>query len=374
MTLLSPSREILSRFFTASSILEVANLGKGNINDTFLIRTKNKSVVLQRINHLVFSDPKILVDNLQILSNHLLSRPESDTEHWKDTVLIPTLDGSLSAKDDNGSLWRALSYIEDSVGFSSARTGLQAEQTGWALGHFHKRLANLDVKKMQLALPGFHNLSNYLSQYEKAARKTPDTDSPEIQFCLNIIRQKQKSALTLENAITKGILQQKITHGDPKIANVLFDKKSGLAISLIDLDTVGPGILQHDIGDCLRSVCNISGEESEPGVASFDLDFCEMALQGYFQDAGPLLTPVDREFIYAGVKAITFELGLRFFTDFLQGGIYFKCKTPEETLRKALVQFTLLQDIIDKKKAIYNLCKINPYSNDTKQQITIYAP
>ena len=361
MTLLSPSRKILCRFFAPSSILKVANLGQGNINDTFLIHTKEKAIVLQRINNQVFPNPKILIDNLQILSNHLLSRPEKATEHWKDTVLIPTLDGSLSAKDDNGSLWRALSYIKDSVGFSSARTAFQAEQTGWALGHFHKRLVDLDVNQMQPALPGFHNLSNYLNLYERTVSKSPDTDSSEIQFCLNIIRQKQKSALTLENAITKGIIQQKITHGDPKIANVLFDKKSGLAISLIDLDTVGPGILQHDIGDCLRSVCNISGEKSVPGEVSFDLDFCEITLQGYFQEAGPLLTPVDREFIYAGAKAITFELGLRFFTDYLQGGVYFKCKTPEETLKKALVQFTLLQDIIAKKKAIYNLCKKNKF-------------
>ena len=356
MTRLSPPREILDRFFAPSSILEVTNLGKGNINDTFLVHTKNKSVVLQRINNQVFPNPKILIDNLQILSNHLLSRSDPDTKNWKETVLIPTVDGSLSVRDTNGSIWRALSYIKNSVSLSSARTAFQAEQTGWALGHFHKRLLNLNAKKMQVALPGFHNLSDYLTLYENAARKSPQTDSPEIQFCLNIIRKKQKSALALENAITKGIIRQKITHGDPKIANVLFDKKSGLAISLIDLDTVGPGILQHDIGDCLRSVCNVTGEESVPEKVSFDLNFCKMTLRGYFQEAGTLLTPVDQEFIYDGVKAITFELGLRFFTDYLQGGIYFKCKTPEETLQKALVQFTLLQDIIAKKKAILHLC------------------
>jgi len=336
--------------------MDVTSLGKGNINDTFLVHTREKSVVLQRINDQVFPNPQILINNLHILSNHLRSQPDPDAEQWKEAVLVPALDGSLSVQDNSSSIWRALSYIENSTSVSSARTAFQAEQTGWALGHFHKRLVNLDVRKMKIALPGFHNLSNYLAQYKNTEKKIPATNSPEIQFCLNIIRKKQKSALALETAITKGIIRQKIIHGDPKIGNVLFDKESGLAISLIDLDTVGPGILQHDIGDCLRSVCNVAGEESEPGEISFDLDYCEMTLKGYFQEAGTLLTSVDREFIYDGIKAITFELGLRFFTDYLQGGLYFKCKTPEETLKKALVQFTLLQDIITKKKTIYTLC------------------
>lgn len=355
-TSFNPPREILDRFFSPSRISEITSLGQGNINDTFLVHTDGKPVVLQRINDQVFPNPQALIDNLQILGNHLLSQPDPKVERWQETVLIPALDGSLSIQDNRGSLWRALSYIEDSITLSRAHTSHQAEQTGWALGHFHRRLAKLDVKKIHIALPGFHKLSNYVSLYEKTARENLDPTSPEIQFCLTTVKKEEKNALALEHAINKGIIRQHITHGDPKIANVLFDKKSGLAISLIDLDTVGPGILQHDIGDCLRSVCNIAGEESDPCNVSFDLNFCELTLRGYFQEAAPLLTHVDRELIYDGVKAIAFELGLRFFTDYLQGGIYFKCKTPEETLQKALVQFTLLQDIIAKKKAIYNLC------------------
>lgn len=361
MTLLTPPREILYQFCSVSSIIEVTSLGQGNINDTFLVHTKNVSIVLQRINDQVFPDPKILINNLQHLTSHLLSQPDSDAKHWQEAVLVPALDGSLSVRDSKGSLWRALSYIHGSISFSSAETALQAEQTGWALGHFHRRLIGLDVKKMQLPLPGFHNLTNYLDLYETIETRNinENSNSPEIQYCLNTIRNERQYAFTLEKAIAEGTIQQRIIHGDPKIANVLFAKKSGLAVSLIDLDTVGPGILQHDIGDCLRSVCNIAGEASNPATISFDLDLCEMTLKGYFREAGKLLTSIDRELIYDGVKAITFELGLRFFTDYLQGGIYFKCSNPEETLQKALVQFGLLHDIIVKEKAIHKLALLN---------------
>jgi Ser/Thr protein kinase RdoA (MazF antagonist) len=352
---LQPPEKIIRQFCSHPDTVEVTILGQGNINDTFLVRTKKQSLVLQRINGEVFPDPKILIDNLQQLTSHLQSQPNTSARRWEEPMLIPARDGSLAVQDNKGMLWRALSYIHDSIGFSHTNTLLQAEQTGWALGHFHKRLVGLDPGKMQIPLPGFHSLPEYLRQYKKVTTIHLKNSSPDIHLCMEIIKNEQKGALTLEHALATGKIQRNIIHGDPKIANVLFDKKSNLAIGLIDLDTVGPGLLLHDIGDCLRSVCNSSGEESNPAQVSFDLKRCEMALRGYFQEAGKLLGPIERELIYDGIKTITFELGLRFFTDFLQGGIYFKCTTPEETLQKSLVQFSLLQDIIAKEEIIRKL-------------------
>ena len=359
MTPIHPPEKIIRRFCSHPDTAEVTILGQGNINDTFLIRTKKQTLVLQRINGQVFPDPQILIDNLQHLTRHLQSQPNTSARRWEEAMLIPARDGSPAVQDNKGSLWRALSYIHDSIGFSHTETLFQAEQTGWALGHFHKRLVGLDLAKMQIPLPGFHSLPEYLRQYKQVATRPLKNSSPDIQLCMEIINNEQEGALTLEHALATGKTQQTIIHGDPKIANVLFDRKSNLAISLIDLDTVGPGLLQHDLGDCLRSVCNSGGEESNPDQVSFDLERCEVALRGYFQEAGQLLGPIARELIYDGIKTITFELGLRFFTDYLQGGIYFKCITPEETLQKALVQFSLLQDIIAKEESIRKLTQPN---------------
>lgn len=352
MTPQRPPREIIGRFSPLDSITGVTILGQGNINDTFLLHRDIKPIVLQRINEQVFPNPQILIDNLNQLSRHLLALPDTGERHWEETLLVPALDGSLAVRDSNGSLWRALSYIENSVSFPHAETGQQAEQTGWALGHFHKRIIGLGKNKIQVPLPGFHHLSHYLNDYAQLSSEIMNLPSPDVQYCIQLIKAEQNNALSLEKTFTKGTIQQKIIHGDPKIANVLFDKKSHLAISLIDLDTVGPGLLQHDIGDCLRSVCNSTGEKSNPGQVSFNLELCERTLKGYFEAAGGLLSPGDRELIYEGVQAITFELGLRFFTDYLQGGIYFKRNPPQETLQKALVQFTLFQDIRSKEKGI----------------------
>ncbi len=353
MTVTTPPQEILTRYCTSAA--KVKTLGQGNINDTFLIHTTNKSFVLQRINKQVFPSPQLLIDNLQELTRHLTSRPDTATQRWEDAVLVPAQDGSLSVVDSSGSMWRALSHIKESVTVTRANTSLLAEQTGWALGHFHKRLIGLDIQKMHTPLPGFHQLTGYLRHYDQLTTDRLIKHSEDIRFCQEMIKKERESALSLEKIFTRGEIQQRIIHGDPKIANVLFDRSSGLAVSLIDLDTVGPGLLHHDLGDCLRSVCNTGGEESAPTQVRFDLNLCRSTLKGYFQEADKLLTSRDRILIYSGVKAITFELGLRFFTDYLQGGIYFKFQDPEETLQRALVQFFLLQDIKRQKKAFPGL-------------------
>lgn len=355
MTLQQPPEEIIRRFCVGHRSAEVTSLGRGNINDTFLIRAREQTLILQGINAQVFPDPQILISNLQHLSCHLKSQPRPSTRRWEEAMLIPARNGSFAIRDDQGTLWRALSYIQDSVSFEHAETLLQAEETGWALGHFHKRVVGLDLAKMQIPLPGFHSLPGYLNQYELVSSGQVPGSSPKSQLCMETIKQEQQGALLLDQALASGKIQHSIIHGDPKIANILFDKKSKLAISLIDLDTVGPGILQHDIGDCLRSVCNRNGEDSDPEQVVFDLNRCSAALKGYFNATGRLLNTTDKELIYEGIKSITFELGLRFFTDYLQGGIYFKCTSPEETLQKSLIQFALLKDIIAKKDTIRNL-------------------
>ncbi len=361
MSVENPPLSIIEHYFSKPEKVQTTVLGAGNINDTFLVQSANDKIVLQCINRQVFPDPQLLIHNLQQLSQHLQSRQKPETQRWEDAVIVSTLSGQLSVQDNNGNLWRALSYIDKSVSVTKVKTSLQAAQTGWALGHFHNMLTGLNVQALQIPLPGFHHLSSYLKCYDKLKTTKPITKN--IELCKSIIQLKRNAALSLERAARKGKITQKVTHGDPKIANILFDQKTGKAVSIIDLDTVGPGLIQHDIGDCLRSICNTGGEKGHADDTAFDLKLCETTLNGYFQEAAALLSPMDKEYIYDGIQAIAFELGLRFFTDYLQGNIYFKCTNPEETLEMALIQFTLYQDITEKeaqiRKIISNLNRIS---------------
>ena len=142
-------------------------------------------------------------------------------------------------------------------------------------------------------------------------------------------------------------------HGDPKVNNVLLDTATGKAVALVDLDTVKPGLVHYDIGDCLRSGCNPWGEETEQWEAvRFDPDLGRALLQGYLAGAGGFLTDHDYHYLFAAIRLIAFELGLRFFTDYLAGNVYFKARRPEHNLARALVQFKLTESIEAQEAAI----------------------
>jgi len=135
-------------------------------------------------------------------------------------------------------------------------------------------------------------------------------------------------------------------HGDPKVNNVMINASTGRAISLVDLDTVKPGLIHYDIGDCMRSGCNPLGEETEQWEAvQFDPEIGAAILEGYLTQARNFLTAADYDYLFDSIRLLAFELGVRFFTDYLDGNVYFKVRHPEHNLQRALVQFKLTESI-----------------------------
>ena len=57
-------------------------------------------------------------------------------------------------------------------------------------------------------------------------------------------------------------------------------------------------------------------------------------------------------YLFDAIRLIAFELGLRFFTDYLAGNVYFKARHREHNLARALVQFRLTESIESQEKAI----------------------
>ncbi len=166
----------------------------------------------------------------------------------------------------------------------------------------------------------------------------------------------------LENGRKHNKLQMRIIHGDPKINNVMVHSQTGKAVSIIDLDTIKPGLLLYDLGDCLRSCCNISGEESDDfDAVRFDLGRCEALLSGYIGEAHECLTAQDFDFFFDAIRLIPFELGLRFYTDYLEGNRYFKSSYPTQNLDRAMVQFRLVESIEQQEVEIRAIIEENRF-------------
>lgn len=358
---------IASQFADRAGIIEIKSFGSGNINDTFLVtldRPQDKCLVLQRINTQVFRQPELVMRNMRIVTDRVQQRLQTESEPVDRRSEVPRVLLTATAQDhvidDRGNFWRAISLIENSYSVDAIANTHHAREVGYALGNFHRLIGDLPPEALADTLPGFHITPSYLDKYVEVLTKFGAKSTPEVNYCVRFVRERQELAHILENAKSQGKLQMRVMHGDPKVNNVMLDRDTHRAIGMVDLDTVKPGLVHYDIGDCLRSGCNPVGEETKDWEnVRFETDLCQAILQGYLSQAQEFLTDRDREYIYDGIRLLAFELGLRFFTDYLAGNVYFKVTHLEHNLDRALVQFKLTESIETQAAFIHQIIQDN---------------
>jgi Ser/Thr protein kinase RdoA (MazF antagonist) len=338
----------IARQFAGSSSA-ILPLGNGLINETYLVTTASEPFVLQCINAHVFPEPEAVLKNLAEIGRHLDNKTP-DAVRLQIPRLLKSETGGGSVRDEQGRIWRAISYIAESVSLETLGDLHEARQAGFALGHFHRLLSDLNPSRLKDTLPGFHITPSYLARYREvlAIAESRRIDKE----CAAFIERHQAMADDLEAAKRQGLLPLRIIHGDPKLNNFLFDRNRQTAIGLVDLDTVKPGLLHYDIGDCLRSCCH----RLENDV--FDPEIAEAILASYLGEAGRFFTGPDYAYLYAAIRLIPFELGLRFYTDHLEGNRYFKVEGSEQNLQRALGQFRLCASIIAQEPSLGRLIEL----------------
>jgi Ser/Thr protein kinase RdoA (MazF antagonist) len=343
---------IATGFEVDGRIVDVQPLGKGLINDTWLVTTDAPAelhFVLQRINRRAFPQPERIMQNLRALNEHQRQHNamlrSNGPALWLPDI-VPARDGGDFVIDERGDFWRALDHIEDAVSVETISSPRQAEQVGAGLGRFHALVADLDPARMHVTRPGFHQTPQYYAGFAEAAARAPTSEGAALDACMAFARARAAAVSILEDAKQNRTLRTRVIHGDPKLDNFMFSADTGRVRSLIDLDTVQPGLVHYDIGDCLRSVCNPVGE-SPPRLddVRFDLDICRALLEHYFAEARAFLSAQDIAHFYDAARLIPFELGLRFLTDHLNGDVYFKTERRGHNLHRAQVQFRLTADI-----------------------------
>jgi Ser/Thr protein kinase RdoA (MazF antagonist) len=351
---------IAQKFAKSSHVKDVRAFGSGNINDTFLVTVADAAephFVLQRINTHVFLQPELVMQNMRIFTQHIhdkLQREVDDsTRRWAVPRVLLTTEGQDGWLEPDDTYWRAISFIDDSESIDLIKSYEHGREIGYALGRFHHLISDLDPTQLADTLPGFHITPQYLEYYDRVLPTYTGEVTPEVDYCLKFVQERQEWAQILEDAKSAGKLPLRPIHGDPKVNNVMICTTTQQAIGIIDLDTVKPGLVHYDIGDCLRSGCNPLGEETKEWErVYFDAQMCDSMLKGYLSQASEFLTDDDYEYLFDGIRLIAFELGLRFFTDHLAGDVYFKVKHPNHNLDRALVQFKLTESIEAQEKSI----------------------
>ncbi|WP_136797409.1 phosphotransferase enzyme family protein [Desulfosediminicola ganghwensis] len=343
--------EVLNSYGLADRETVVVPLGKGNINDTYLVSFSSGKVVFQRINAAVFPAPAAIAANFQFVSGHIQKQIRTAPFEYQCAELIPTLEGEGWYIDQKGECWRAQNYIEHAVPESRHLNYGSAVQLGQVLARFHLLTEGLDVTELHEPIPGFHRTLRYLESFDTALAEAQPADSAALSACRAYVERFRKRVTVLERERASGRLPIRVMHGDPKLDNVIW-RESEQAKGLFDLDTVGPGLRLYDLGDCLRSSCNLIGEEACQHEVTFSAEIFQAVLEGYFSAGDNFLGANERELIVDAALTITVELGVRFLTDYISGNVYFKTTRDGQNLERALVQFKLADSMESQEKEL----------------------
>ena len=283
---------------------QVTPLGRGLVNQTYLVSRGEARFVLQRLNP-VFS--VAVNDNIDAVTRRLAELGMATPR------LVPTREGCLSVDlGVEAGLWRMQSYV-DGVSFDAVASLGQARAAGSLVARFHRALDGLDHEFAGMRV-GVHDTAQHLAKLREAL----DVHRDHRLY-------REVSALAADLSAAAGDLSplpslpSRVCHGDPKLNNILFagfqPPAAEQAVCLIDLDTVGPMALAHELGDAWRSWCNRSPEDASE--ARFDLEIFRASFEGFHDALGRTLGADERRACLHGVEWISLELAVRFAADAL---------------------------------------------------------
>ena len=347
MNLKHDLRAVARHFQIAGEFLEAAPYGSGHINDTYCVVFNQGGTrvryIFQRINHTIFKTPVALMENVQRVTAHLAAKVAGEADASRRVLtLIPERSGAAFHRDDAGNVWRAYIFIEGARGYDAVENPAQALAAAKAFGRFAKLLADLPAPRLNDTIPDFHHSPKRFAALEKTiaadAVNRAKQARLEIEFAL---RHKAICSVLLDAK-----LPERVTHNDTKFNNVLLDDATGEGICVNDLDTVMPGLALYDFGDMVRTTTS-PAKEDERDLSKVTMQFpmFEALARGYLSSAAEFLTPAEKKFLPLSGKLITFEIGIRFLTDFLAGDTYFKVHRDGHNLDRCRTQFKLVESI-----------------------------
>ena len=201
---------------------------------------------------------------------------------------------------------------------------------------------------------------NYLEFYkilgigEEDVCGRADLVREEIQFVLD----REEIVDCFQDLLRSGKISFRVTHNDTKINNVLMDKDTKKGICVIDLDTVMPGAAMNDFGDAVRIGASTALEDEQNlDKVWFNLELFEACANGFIEGCGGKLSQEEIKLLPMGARLMTYECGMRFLMDYIQGDIYFKIHRPGQNLDRARTQFKLVSDMEHKWKVMENIVK-----------------
>ncbi|CAM3540133.1 phosphotransferase enzyme family protein [Zobellia roscoffensis] len=330
--------ELLGHFSLPQKEYLIKPLTDGLINDTFLIfDAATPLYILQRVNHLVFTDVKGLMNNIQQAFKYL-----KGDDYTRITLVSPKTAGSHYISP-TGNHWRVMTYINGSTAYNTTEDANIAFEAGRIISRFNSLLQQADLEDYVDTIPCFHDISLRQEQF-KSTIKTAAPEKLEIAEKAIVFTNTILEKLT---ALDLAGLPVRVCHNDTKLNNILFSKETNKALCLIDLDTLMKGYFLYDFGDAVRTIANTAPEdEQDHSKIIFDKKLFEAFINGLATN-GSFLTKTEIEILPWGAVLMPFLHGIRALTDYLNNNIYYKVAYENQNLDRSLSLYSFTQKALN---------------------------
>jgi hypothetical protein len=294
--------------------------------------------------------------NFEKITRHIRAKLERTLGRNPDRETLNLLyarSGGCFYLSPDGQYWRAYRFVGDAHIVNVATKPGEAFEAGRAFGCFQKLLSDLDASSLFVTIPFFHHTPRRFARFKEVLKNNTHDRAGEARDAIAFALERETMTSVVTDALSGGRLPLRITHNDTKINNVLFDNRTGKAICVIDLDTTMPGSSLYDFGDMVRTTTSFAPEdERNLARVKLELEMFRALADGYLEEARDILTPQELDLLVFSGRLITFTIGLRFLTDFLEGDVYFRVYRPGQNLDRARAQFALVQSMEKLEKAM----------------------
>ncbi len=342
--------EVASHFRYEGTPVSYEACHVGHINSTYFVTCEGEKKIrymLQRINTNVFPKPVWVVENMVAVCDFLKKKiAEEGGDVDRETLtMIPCTDGKMYYLSPEGEYWRSYRTVEDVVTYNLAEDAGMFRSAGSAFGRFFNRLADFPADQLHITIPNFHNTVSRFADLKKAiaedkAGRVKDAQA-EIEFALA----RENICSFIMDGVEDGRFKWGVTHNDTKLNNILIDEKTGKGLCIIDLDTVMPGSLLFDFGDAIRfGASSALEDETDLDKVYVNTEMFEAYVDGFLSELKGNVSADEIRAFPMAARVITFEIGIRFLADYLNGDVYFRTTRPTHNIERARNQFKLVAD------------------------------
>lgn len=347
--------EAIDGFKLPGELKECIRYGSGHINDTYRLTYETpqgtKRYILQRMSKSIFKKPVELMENVSGVTAWLRKKIiENGGDPERETLtLVKSNDGLPYFVDSTGEYWRVYLFIEGATCYDAVKDDNDFYQSAVAFGHFQRLLADYPAETLHETIKDFHNTPDRLEKFKKAVAEDICGRAASVQKEIDFILEREELTHALYDLQLDGRLPLRVTHNDTKLNNIMIDDETGKAICVIDLDTVMPGLTANDFGDSIRFGASTALEdEQDLSKVSYDLHLFDVYARGFIEGCGGALTDLEIDMLPMGAILMTFENGIRFLTDHLEGDHYFHIHREGHNLDRCRTQLTLVKDMQEK--------------------------